>query len=735
MNGFPLLLRWLVECAICGSVVIALLFILRPLIRRWLGARAVDALWVVVLVRLLIPWTPQTPMAVLPAPAEVRSAKNPVTLRSFVLGGIQEQKTPLAMAPEWHPEPGSAVRGETVEWIWLIGVAGVFGLSLVGALRAAPLVRRAREISADSMPMKVLASLPAPVRGLRILETDELKSPALCGWMRPAILLPPGWATNMAPEEMRCVLLHEFGHYRRGDVFWRWMFLVARAVHWFNPLVWLAEREMRVDQEMACDEWVIAKGGDVDSQIYGEALLRACRNLTPMRITSPGHATMAESSAGLARRIRQIARMKTHGWPAFAATAALACVLFAIGSSSGVAQNPPRAAEVPPANPPAESVPAAAPATAPSPRAAGKEEANPPQTSLSTGAPAPSPRAKAEEPRVEIQARFVERSRNILQKLTESLSGSVARPEPVWVLEDPQFQVVIRALSRMKGVDLLSAPRVTCKSGQKAVVEMIREFRYPTEYDVEKDGTGRVTPSAFETRNVGITLEVTPTVGAGGRIEMAMTPSVVEFGGFVNYGAGRPRRQTLRGDALTELMKNPSAKHAIQQPIFNTRTISTSASLQSGQTVIVGGVEGFNGVDAPAPIADWKELDRRGGGDGARTKALGTPDRTKKGAADKSEKYLLIFVSARIMSAEGVPASQSATPAAQPPPPIPRPPPSIPQPPPPARSDLPSAVPVPDKPGYVTSPYAPKAGFIDVRGFAAGTEIQCPYTGKIFVIP
>src|SRR5205814_8023917 len=50
------------------------------------------------------------------------------------------------------------------------------------------------------------------------------------------------------------------------------------------------------------------------------------------------------------------------------------------------------------------------------------------------------------------------------------------------VFTDPQFQVVIRALNQKKGVDLLSAPRVTTKSGQRAIIEVVREFRYPTEF-------------------------------------------------------------------------------------------------------------------------------------------------------------------------------------------------------------------------------------------------------------
>ena len=51
------------------------------------------------------------------------------------------------------------------------------------------------------------------------------------------------------------------------------------------------------------------------------------------------------------------------------------------------------------------------------------------------------------------------------------------------VFTDPQFQVVVRALNQKKGVDLLSAPRVTTKSGQRAVIEIVREFRYPTQFE------------------------------------------------------------------------------------------------------------------------------------------------------------------------------------------------------------------------------------------------------------
>src|SRR5437879_6471749 len=98
------------------------------------------------------------------------------------------------------------------------------------------------------------------------------------------------------------------------------------------------------------------------------------------------------------------------------------------------------------------------------------------------------------------------------------------------VMTNPQFQVVIRALNQKKGIDLLSAPRVTTKSGQRAVIEIVREFRYPTQFTAPQvptvsstltGGTVPVvvtptTPQTFETRNTGVTLEVEPVVGPDG---------------------------------------------------------------------------------------------------------------------------------------------------------------------------------------------------------------------------
>src|SRR5207245_6463407 len=132
-------------------------------------------------------------------------------------------------------------------------------------------------------------------------------------------------------------------------------------------------------------------------------------------------------------------------------------------------------------------------------------------------------------------------SANALDALLFPSLGSTAVAPGIFglagVFTNPQFQVVLRGLSQQKGVDLLSAPKVTTKSGQRAVIEIVREFRYPVTFTPPQIPTlsttttttvivgqnpvvpvvaAPTTPQMFETRNTGVTLEVEPVVGPDG---------------------------------------------------------------------------------------------------------------------------------------------------------------------------------------------------------------------------
>lgn len=201
------------------------------------------------------------------------------------------------------------------------------------------------------------------------------------------------------------------------------------------------------------------------------------------------------------------------------------------------------------------------------------------------------------------------------------------------IFTDPQFQVVMRGLSQKKGVDLMSAPSVTTKSGTRATMEVTREFIYPTEFDppqLPQGNGGNVTlgggggnqiatpttPTAFETRRTGVNLEAEPTVGADGNtIELTLSPEVVEFDGFINYGSPilSPSSQSVLPITLTgggtayvplaqpERLITPNI---INQPVFSVRKVTTGVSIWDGQTVALGGLirEDVQDVEDKIPL-------------------------------------------------------------------------------------------------------------------------------------
>ncbi len=176
------------------------------------------------------------------------------------------------------------------------------------------------------------------------------------------------------------------------------------------------------------------------------------------------------------------------------------------------------------------------------------------------------------------------------------------------VFTDPQFQVMIRALRQRKGVDLMTAPSVMARSGQRAKIEVIREFIYPTEYDPPEipnqvgttgitgplggsTGTFPVTPAtptAFETRNTGVTLEVDPVLGADNfTIDLNLSPEVVEFEGFINYGSPI---SSAGFNAAGQAQQVVITENRIEMPVFNTRKVTTQVTIWDQQTVALGGL-------------------------------------------------------------------------------------------------------------------------------------------------
>ena len=111
-------------------------------------------------------------------------------------------------------------------------------------------------------------------RRIGLAEMPRLATAAVCGWLRPIVLLPANLRQTHSDDEIRGILLHELAHVRRCDVLWSWLGLAACALHWFNPLAWLALRRFHTDRELDCDRMALAELTATQRNAYAPALFK-----------------------------------------------------------------------------------------------------------------------------------------------------------------------------------------------------------------------------------------------------------------------------------------------------------------------------------------------------------------------------------------------------------------------------------------------------------------------------
>lgn len=238
---------------------------------------------------------------------------------------------PQAVALTPSTSPAASLRAtDTAIVLWALGAVVIVAGLVTGIVRLALVTRRCRVIDSGrwhdlASDLAARAGLPRPVTLLQSRDTSLLVT---WGVWRPRILLPAG-ADEWSDERREVVLVHELAHIRRHDWAWQMVAEAVRALHWFNPLAWVACRRLRHESEYACDDAVLEAG--VEPTDYASHLLEVARHAI-------GHGAWASVPAiahpsTLERRISAMlnqARNRTPLTRRAGALAALAAVLVTV---------------------------------------------------------------------------------------------------------------------------------------------------------------------------------------------------------------------------------------------------------------------------------------------------------------------------------------------------------------------------------------------------------------------
>lgn len=346
------MLSTLLEMSLAGGCLILVVIVLRALLLHRLPKALFFWLWMLALLRLLLPVFPASPLSVF-ARAPVAAPVAQQAAVEMVGEGAQATRTEAAIAPA-APQAPPAVSAQTappvrpapaaapevsltplLTRIWLtvsLLLALLLGLAYARGLRN---FRRARPL--QSPFIRAWLKQNALRRPLEVRLCARIDSPMTYGVLRPVILLPES-VGKADTQALLCALEHELSHIRHFDAVWKPLIAAAVCLHWFNPLVWAMAILAGRDIELCCDARVLRRGGKEERRAYASALLRmeeARAHVLPL--------TNAFSRNALEERIGAIMNAKKISVSALLLTlliAAVALTAFAAAPESGTATLP-----------------------------------------------------------------------------------------------------------------------------------------------------------------------------------------------------------------------------------------------------------------------------------------------------------------------------------------------------------------------------------------------------------
>jgi beta-lactamase regulating signal transducer with metallopeptidase domain len=216
-----------------------------------------------------------------------------------------------------EPIASEPVPSAPVAWpagVWLLGTLVLLARLAMGRIALARLLRRGRPVTDEALAgnVRTLAARVGLRLRLRLIELPGLPSPMACGWRRPTVGVPAGFADEWSTDQQSAVLAHELAHLAARDPAWHLLADLACAALWWHPAVWWSSARLRLASELAADEASLV----LDD---GPAALAACLVELGRRLTQPRRFAGIAAAGGnlrsaLARRVERLLGLERQPW-------------------------------------------------------------------------------------------------------------------------------------------------------------------------------------------------------------------------------------------------------------------------------------------------------------------------------------------------------------------------------------------------------------------------------------
>lgn len=292
-----------------AGAVALLVIAVKRLLRRRINVRIHHALWLIVLLRFLLPVFPDSSMSVFhslhwmasalpskaPAPPQAWTASTGTDDGFAGKQSILSEPSGDALSASWPKNADQAAApAETaaypllVKLVSLVWAAGAAAMTVRWAVHMWRMRRRARTLERTT-DESILAMVDEARhlfgirRAVSVYTGSELSSPYVSGLLHPWIYVPKAMLLQMSKNELYHVLVHELAHVKRHDMLWSLAGGFALAIHWMNPIAWLSVKGMKADRELACDACVLERLGESEAIPYGMTMIQYLKQIAIVR--------------------------------------------------------------------------------------------------------------------------------------------------------------------------------------------------------------------------------------------------------------------------------------------------------------------------------------------------------------------------------------------------------------------------------------------------------------------
>lgn len=309
MNEF---MKILLSLSVSGTLLLLIILGLKQLYKNKFSRRWQYYIWIIVALRFLLPVTPDTTIVgslFENFDATVITTESPASQNMPVAVNTNNNKAEpiqangnIADAPTTH-KTFSLYAYMFVVWVALALVLFVRKITVYQGF-----IQYIKAGNTEVSDIKTLNLLSDCLEKLNIKTRVELSynpliaSPMLIGFFRPRIVLP---VNKPEDKELSYIFVHELIHYKQRDMFYKWLIQIVVCVHWFNPFVYLLEREVNKSCELSCDEKVISVLDDKARREYGDTLISFLKS-NKLYKNSLASVTLTEGAEQLKERLGAI---------------------------------------------------------------------------------------------------------------------------------------------------------------------------------------------------------------------------------------------------------------------------------------------------------------------------------------------------------------------------------------------------------------------------------------------